>query len=498
MDFAVRITADPPIIADVTVDCKTSNDTAIAGEDYTAVDKTFTFSSGGVTEQTCSIPILDDNLNELSESFDVGLSGATGGASVVSGILGSADVTILDDDPPPVASVKVSEATASEGDEAYSFDIELNVKSGRSIPVVLRYMFDNAGTAMFGTAPGSGIDYVVRGGTKDAAGMPTTDGTGALLIPKGDTAANIVIELQDEQDVELEETVVLTLVPPTTTFGHGLDVNAAAAQTVLTIRNDDGSVLSARAMGEGSGAGNARANPKRVAEVSVNDQGATVSTWAEFAVELEVAASSAGQEATFRMSASGSTEDTAVAGADYSLADDAVTVTGGSLANDVLTVAAGTTATVRIPILDDDILEDDEIFAIVLEGLTGTSETASIFFRIDDDDIPAVMLTPSSVGESVGTATFTASLDGTAAGGDARDPGRGGAGGPDAQARSAVRGDGRGRRTLRGIGHRRGRPDRLRARLQARRERRPGVRRVLFRDWQAGSRELRSGRRPAD
>ena len=62
-----------------------------------------------------------------------------------------------------------------------------------------------------------------------------------------------------------------------------------------------------------------------------------------------------------------------------------------------------------------------------------------------------------------------------------------------AQDRTSLRGDGRGRRPLREIGRPRGRPDRLRGRLLARRERRPGVRRVLIRDRSTGSRELRFG-----
>jgi hypothetical protein len=56
-----------------TVDFTTENGTAIAGQDYTAVSGTLTFSPGQTT-QTISVPILQDQVNDFNETFSVNLS----------------------------------------------------------------------------------------------------------------------------------------------------------------------------------------------------------------------------------------------------------------------------------------------------------------------------------------------------------------------------------------------------------------------------------------
>ncbi len=66
----------------VTVDYATSDGTgsnaAVAGEDYTETSGTLTFAAG-VTEQTVSVPVLDDSHDEGAETFTLTLSNATGG-----------------------------------------------------------------------------------------------------------------------------------------------------------------------------------------------------------------------------------------------------------------------------------------------------------------------------------------------------------------------------------------------------------------------------------
>ena len=78
----------------VTVDYATSNGTA-DGNDYTAASGTLTFADG-VSEQTITVNINDDSIEEFLETFSVTISNATGGA-----VLGSetvATVTIADND----------------------------------------------------------------------------------------------------------------------------------------------------------------------------------------------------------------------------------------------------------------------------------------------------------------------------------------------------------------------------------------------------------------
>ena len=79
-----------------TVQIATSNGTATAGSDYTAVTQTVTFNSGE-TSKTVNIPITDDLLNEPDETVNLTLSNVGG-----SGALGTpltAVLTIANDDP---------------------------------------------------------------------------------------------------------------------------------------------------------------------------------------------------------------------------------------------------------------------------------------------------------------------------------------------------------------------------------------------------------------
>ena len=78
----------------VTVDYATADGTATAGEDYTATSGTLTFAAGERTK-TVSVPVLDDAVDEGSETFTLRLSNATG-AHIADG---EATGTITNDDP---------------------------------------------------------------------------------------------------------------------------------------------------------------------------------------------------------------------------------------------------------------------------------------------------------------------------------------------------------------------------------------------------------------
>jgi YD repeat-containing protein len=82
--------------------CQTSNGTAIAGVDYTAVSTTLTWANGDTADKTCTIPILDDATYENTESFQVNLSAPSG---VSLGEWTRVDVVISDNDPTPPAGV---------------------------------------------------------------------------------------------------------------------------------------------------------------------------------------------------------------------------------------------------------------------------------------------------------------------------------------------------------------------------------------------------------
>jgi len=92
----IRVTRTGGNMGPVSVRLTTSNGTAQAGADYTAVDQIVTFAGGDVGPRTVQIPILDDALVEGNETVNLALTSPTGGASI--GAPGTAVLTIIDND----------------------------------------------------------------------------------------------------------------------------------------------------------------------------------------------------------------------------------------------------------------------------------------------------------------------------------------------------------------------------------------------------------------
>ncbi len=104
----------------ITVNYNTSNDTAIAGIDYTPVTGSLTFNPG-VTIQTITVPILNDFVAESSERFFVNLINPTN-ASIADN---QATGTITDND---IVGFTISPATGlitTEAGGTASFKIQL-------------------------------------------------------------------------------------------------------------------------------------------------------------------------------------------------------------------------------------------------------------------------------------------------------------------------------------------------------------------------------------
>ena len=75
IDFAVTLNRASTVA--VSVDYATADGTAKAGEDYEAVSGTLTFAAGE-TEKTVQVPILDDDIDEGNEKFEMRLSNESG------------------------------------------------------------------------------------------------------------------------------------------------------------------------------------------------------------------------------------------------------------------------------------------------------------------------------------------------------------------------------------------------------------------------------------
>ena len=187
MGFAVRLDAASGRTVTVhyaTVDYATADATAESGADYTAVSGELRFEPGQELERTITVPIADDELDELREAFTVSLSAAVNATIAAGG--GTASGTITDDDPEPQLSIAGATVTESEG--AMGFAVRLEPASGRTVAV----------------------DYATADVTAEA-GADYTAVSGTLTFGGGATTRTIAVPIVDDQASEAIETFTVTL-----------------------------------------------------------------------------------------------------------------------------------------------------------------------------------------------------------------------------------------------------------------------------------------------
>jgi hypothetical protein len=106
----------------VSVTLATSNGTATAGSDYTALSQTITFADGDTVSKPVTVAIQNDTLAEGNETVNLTLTGATGGAAL--GSPSAAVLTIVDDDANPVpALTSLAPSSAPAGGAAFTLTV---------------------------------------------------------------------------------------------------------------------------------------------------------------------------------------------------------------------------------------------------------------------------------------------------------------------------------------------------------------------------------------
>ena len=199
-EFTVRLSEASG--QDVTVNYTTSNGTAVAGSDYTRTSGKLTFAASE-TEQTITVPILDDAVSEPAETFTVTLSNPV-------------NATVADDEGTGtiIDAVTVSYGAASytvtEG-EFIEVTVVLSAPPGRSVAVPMTHMPD-----------GGAVET-------DYSGVPEN----VLFGPSETQKAFAVRAVQDAEDDDGEKVVL--------GFG-GLPPGVTAADpktAIVTIEEDD-------------------------------------------------------------------------------------------------------------------------------------------------------------------------------------------------------------------------------------------------------------------
>jgi hypothetical protein len=200
------VSLSQPSTAPVAVTFATVPGTADAGRDYLTTAGTLTFAPG-VTSLPIDVPVLGDTLSEADETIQLSLR-APLGATIARG---SAEGTIVDDDPLP--AVSIADARAREGNGAVhllTLRVTLSARSGRSVTV----------------------NYATGGGTA-APGVDYTPSAGTVTFAPSSVLATLRIPILADRVAEGTESFFVTLSAPVgAVIGRG--------QARATIIDDDG------------------------------------------------------------------------------------------------------------------------------------------------------------------------------------------------------------------------------------------------------------------
>ncbi len=206
-----------------TVNFGTLDRTALANVDYYPTNGLLTFSNG-VVFQSFSVPIINNRTLEGDRSFAVYLS--TNATS-----LGGAQLL-----PPSTASITITDDITGLSFSSPAYQVKEN--GGQAVISILRTGFTNCSvTVNFATASGTNSDSAVAGVNY----MPTN---GTLLFTNGVTLQSFAVPVIDDDRVDGDHSVQISLSSPTVVNGTlGFAVLTATNAATLNVLEADGSEI---------------------------------------------------------------------------------------------------------------------------------------------------------------------------------------------------------------------------------------------------------------
>lgn len=211
-ELVFTVTLSAAATGPVMVAYATSNGTASAGSDYTALSGTLAFAAGETSKEV-RVQVSGDTAVEANETLTLALSSPSG-ATIADG---TAIGTIANDDiAPPLPALSVADATVSEGNSgAKDLAFTVSLSAAATGPVTVAYVANN------GTAT-AGSDFTATSGT--------------LTFAAGETSKVVHVQVSGDTAVEGDETLTLTLSSPSgAAIGDGTAIG--------TITNDDSAPL---------------------------------------------------------------------------------------------------------------------------------------------------------------------------------------------------------------------------------------------------------------
>ena len=186
VDRLVTVSLNAPSEKTITVNYATANGTAVATNDYVSKSGTLSFAPNEVSK-TISIAIVQDTIDELNETFTIGLSNPTNAAISDN----SATVTITDDEGTPTLSI-ANVTTSNENPANLTATVTLSAVSSQTV------------TVGFATANGTAT-----------AAADYTAATGTLTFNPGDTTKTLNVAILADTIDEENETFTVALSSPT-------------------------------------------------------------------------------------------------------------------------------------------------------------------------------------------------------------------------------------------------------------------------------------------
>lgn len=352
-----RVALDRTNSQTITVDYSTADGSATSPDDYAETRGTLTFAPGA-TSAFVSVPLVDDDIDDPDETFELTLRNANG--AVIGD--GTATATIRDDDGAALPTITVADSERTEdghaGSECLPFELRLS-EPNDSEAVSVEYQFI-AAPWLGDHAATPGDDYVDYGAPR------------RTWILAGDTTTQLCALITQDDVPEHDEKFILWLSNPE----NAVLGNNRAWGTIL---NNDQSIVS-------------------VENVTVSESAG----FAEFTLSLHEPSP---QAASVRYATAVVADPTGAA----AFPDEDYTHTSGT----ALFPVGTTTATVRVPILSDDVDELDERFALQLSHPVHVSFEDSVAYAEIVDDDPGWWVDDVNVREDDGTADFTVHRDHT-------------------------------------------------------------------------------------
>ncbi len=343
-DFAsVVVTRGSALAGEISVQFTTEELSATPGADYEETTLTLTWADGDVAPREVLVPLIGDSLVEGEESVDLVLFDPSPGAFL--GEPAFAELALLDDDAAAGSLQFVTTSRSiSEADGTVTFEVS---RTG-------------------GAAGAVGVSVVRLGGS--AGPEDATLLTESLAWQDGDDSdRQVEIVVLDDEQPEGTENLIVGLSAAT-----GGAVLGSSSQAELEIVDDDSASVSllafadaGRSVGESSGS----------VTVTVVRSGSLATPASARAITQDLSAS---------------------AGLDYVAIDRALAWPAGD----------GTARSFNVTLLDDDLVEGDELFEVILTDLedAGLGAPSAMSVEIVDDDVGLSQIRFASGAVEVGEA----------------------------------------------------------------------------------------------